>query len=86
MLIDKVGLAKSNIALITKKMVSDGLITKEKDEFDNRVIFFSITEKGKQKLDSSLEKLSFNFNRELSYKNNMKEIEKCLNQLKDYID
>lgn len=86
MLIEKVGLAKSNIALLCKNLISENLIKSEKDGFDSRIIFYSITEKGNNFLDETLNKMAFNFNREIAYKNNIKEIEQSLLNLKNLID
>ena len=86
MLINKIGLAKSNIALLCKNMVQENLLEKQKDEFDSRVIFYTITNEGEKMLNTSLEQMSFNFKRELAYKQKFKEIEQTLDLLKDLID
>lgn len=86
MLIDKLGLAKSNLALLCKSMIAEGLIEKRKDEFDNRVIFYTLTTQGKQVLDGSLNTMAENFTKQLAYKNKFKEIEVLLTNLKDLID
>lgn len=86
MLINKIGLAKSNIALICKNLIKEDLIKAERDHFDSRVVFYSSTQKGKEYLAKSLEKMSFNFKRELAYKQNLKEIEQALLVLKDLIN
>lgn len=86
MLIDKLGLAKSNLALLCKSMITEGLIEKRKDEFDNRVIFYTLTPQGKQVLDNSLNTMAENFTKQLAYKNKFKEIEVLLTNLKDLID
>lgn len=86
MLIDRLGLAKSNLALLCKSMISEGLIKKSKDEFDSRVVFYSLTDQGKQYLDNSLGLMAENFSKQLAYKNRFKEIEALLINLKDMID
>lgn len=45
-LIKKLGIAKSNLALLCKKMCDDGVIKAVKSEQDKRNIYYSITEKG----------------------------------------
>lgn len=86
MLIDRLGLAKSNLALLCKSMVQEGLIEKTKDEFDSRVVFYSLTENGKTMLENNLNLMAENFTKQLAYKNRFKEIEALLINLKDMID
>lgn len=47
-------LAKTNLALMTTEMAREGLITKDKQQFDKRVIHYSITELGKEYLNVRL--------------------------------
>lgn len=56
-LISKLGIVKSNLALLTRKMINDGLIESKHSLNDKRAITYSITPKGKQMLTSYLEKL-----------------------------
>ena len=81
-LIENLGLAKSNVAILCNQLLKEKLIEKIRDEFDNRGIFYSITQDGKNYLNEQLEKMTFNFSRQLDYKNNMKQIEKLVNELK----
>ena len=81
-LIDNLCLAKSNVAILCNQLLKEKLIEKTKDDFDNRSIFYSITKEGQKYLDEQLEKMTFNFSRQLDYKNNMKQIEKLVNELK----
>ena len=85
MLIDSLCLAKSNVAILCNQLLKENMIEKTKDEFDNRGIFYSITEKGRKYLDEQLDKMTFNFSRQLDYKKNMKTIEKLINELKKEI-
>ena len=57
-LVSKLGIAKSNLALMTKKMISDNLIYRQKSETDGRAILLSITPKGKKMLDDYLDKIA----------------------------
>src|SRR5574344_1868895 len=66
-LIDKLGLAKSNIALLCNSMCKEELIKKEKDTLDTRIIFYSLTLKGKEYLKKSIDIMTENFVRQLSY-------------------
>jgi len=54
LIICKLGIAKSNLAILATSMIEEGLITKIEDTFDRRVIYYSITEAGKQLLTESL--------------------------------
>lgn len=45
-------LAKTNLALLTGEMARDGLITKDKQPRDKRIIYYSLTEKGKEYLEA----------------------------------
>lgn len=47
-------LAKTNLALLTGEMAKEGLITKEKQLYDKRVIYYSITEAGREYLGARL--------------------------------
>lgn len=48
-------LAKTNLALLATEMASEGLITKDKQSYDKRVIYYSITEAGKEYLSARLD-------------------------------
>ncbi len=48
-------LAKTNLALLTGEMAKDGLITKEKQAYDKRIVYYSITDKGKKYLEARLD-------------------------------
>ncbi|MBR4124200.1 MAG: winged helix-turn-helix transcriptional regulator [Clostridia bacterium] len=81
-----VGLAKSNVALICGKLIEEGLVSKSKDSFDTREIFYSITDKGKKCLDEFLAKAQRNFESELAYKNNIKQIDAAIISLLQLVE
>ena len=83
---NKVGLAKSNIAILCNKLQNDGLIDKHRDGFDTREIYYSITEDGKKFLSDFLKKAKKNFEGELAYKNNMEQINMQVKDLLNLID
>ena len=58
LLISKLGIVKSNLALLTKSLIKDELIVSSKSLADKRAIVYSITEKGKQILDEHLSSIS----------------------------
>lgn len=77
----KVGLAKSNVTLACGKLVEEGLITKSHDNFDTREIVYSITDAGREYLNDFLTIAKKNFEGQLAYKNNMKEIKQAVDEL-----
>lgn len=54
-LIYELNMAKSNLALMAKKMISEGLIISSKEPGNNKQIYYSITEKGKKELSTKME-------------------------------
>lgn len=52
LLIDKLNIAKSNLAILCKGLIEEGLIVSEKDENDKRNIYYNITSKGKKELEN----------------------------------
>ncbi len=57
-LVSKLGIVKSNLALLTKKMIADGLIYSQKSLSDGRAITYQIAPKGKQMLNEYLDSLN----------------------------
>ena len=76
-----VWLAKSNVALLCNKLRDEGLIEKYKDSFDNRAIYYSITDAGLAELNKNLAQMNKNFKNELEYKNNLDEVSKISKKL-----
>lgn len=56
-IICKLGVAKSNLAILAGGMLEEGLIERIEDSFDKRVIYYSITAAGKELLAQSLKKI-----------------------------
>lgn len=81
----KVGLAKSNLAIVCAKMIEEGLILVAKDTLDARIKLYSLTEKGKKFLYDILNILNDNFVRELAYKNNFKQINEEIRKINELI-
>lgn len=54
MIIEKLGIKKSNFALLTSELENDGLIRMEQAEIDRRCRVMHLTEKGKAELESYL--------------------------------
>jgi len=49
-LIQKLNMAKSNLAIMAKKMVMEGLIVSSKEITNKKQVYYTITEKGKKEL------------------------------------
>ena len=79
-LISKLGIVKSNLALLTKKMIKDNLIIAKKSLYDKRSIFYSITPTGKKMLNEYLLELE-----KVIHKNEY-EVEQSLNKVLDYLN
>lgn len=59
-LINKLHIAKSNIALLCKQLILEQMITFVADIKDKRIIYYNLTEKGKTFLDEKLGKIQNN--------------------------
>ena len=58
MIIDKLGIKKSNFALMTRELEEEGLILSKQGEIDKRCRLMTLTEKGKQELSSYMANLN----------------------------
>jgi DNA-binding MarR family transcriptional regulator len=56
-LIAELNIAKSNLAILAKKMIKDGQIESHKDKLNKREIFYNITEVGKDMLQQKLDNI-----------------------------
>lgn len=81
----KVAIAKSNLAILCKKLIESEEIEKIKDCFDSRCVFYKLTEKGKKWLNDALIKMGENFNRELGYKDNLECVDKTVAKLNELL-
>ena len=59
-LIEKLYIAKSNLAPICKQLISEELIEARQDTIDRRIIYYSLTQKGKEYLNTKLETIGNN--------------------------
>lgn len=82
----EVGLAKSNVTLACGKLVMEGFITKSHDNFDIREVTYSLTDAGQEYLNDFLTIAKKNFEGQLAYKNNMKEIKQAVENLLDLVE
>lgn len=58
LLISKLGIVKTNLALLTKKMIKNNLISSQKSYTNQKAIFYEITSLGKQKLNEVLSQIA----------------------------
>ena len=84
-LMEKVGIAKSNVAIICNSLVKEKLILKSRDDFDTREISYKITENGREVLEKYLSKAQKNFKGELAYKNNIRQVEQSVKDLMELV-
>ena len=56
-LIGELNIAKSNLAILAKKMISDGIIESHKDKQNKREIFYNITDAGQEMLQEKLDNI-----------------------------
>ncbi len=62
MIIDKLGLKKSNFALMAKELENEGLVISKQGGIDKRCRMLVLTENGKKELSSYIAKLQTFFN------------------------
>lgn len=80
MIIDKLGLKKSNFALMTKDLENEGLVISKQGEIDKRCRMMFLTDKGKQELSCFMQSLNNFFGESNS------EIEHALETLSIYLN
>lgn len=80
MIIDKLGIKKSNFALMTKDLEAENLIVSRKGEIDKRCRLMALTEKGKNTLSEFISHLEKVFTEENS------EVEHALEILSSYLN
>ena len=80
MIIDKLGIKKSNFALMTRELENEGLIYSKQGEIDKRCRMLFLTEKGKEELGNYIKNLE-NF-----FHEDEKEVSSALNQLIIYLN
>ena len=56
-LIQELNIAKSNLAILAKKMIKDGQIESHKDKINKREIYYNITPLGKEILQKKLDNI-----------------------------
>lgn len=84
-LIELLGVAKTNLALISSELLINKLIKKQKDNLDKRLINYSLTEAGKQKAENVKDIINSNVNSSLEFKNKNDEINQLVQKLLDLL-
>lgn len=80
-LIDRLYVAKSNIALFCKQLLLEGLISSSQDLIDKRIIYYCLTQKGKEFLKSKLSFIQDNIDAAVDEGSKKK-----LNESMDYVN
>ena len=80
-IIDKLGMARSNLAIMCNKLTKDSLILKHKDSLNKKEIFYTITPAGLELLEEAYNKAENNFIKQ----RNKTKLKKLANDLKKLI-
>ena len=78
---NEVSIAKSNLAILCKKLQENGEIVKYKDMADGRCVRYKLTDKGRKYLQDMLDLMEKNFMAAVSYKNNIQDIKVVADKL-----
>lgn len=62
-LIEKLGMARSNLAIMCNKLVKSGLISKNKEPLNKKEIYYTLTDEGKSLLNENYEKAEQNISK-----------------------
>ena len=80
MIIEKLGIKKSNFALMTTELSAQGLVTLKQTEIDRRCRTISLTEKGREELNAYIKQI------EHCLGATSLEVERSINILLDYLN
>ena len=80
MIIDKLGIKKTNFALMTAELEKEGCIVIKKSNLDRRCRFVELTEKGRKEVDDYLKEL------DKSLGNTTPEVDKAVDILSAYLN
>lgn len=80
-LIHDLNMAKSNLALLAKKMINEGLIIRQKEVGNRKQIYYVITEKGKKELSVKMKAIENVFSSDS--KEMLKHLSKTVESLKN---
>lgn len=85
-LITKLGIAKSNLALLCRSMIEAGFMTCEKEENDKRNIYYEITAKGVAELNQYIDSISNDVGTIVSNDKEAKVMEKKLDDIIEFLN
>jgi len=77
----RLNMAKSNVALFCKKFINEGLVESNHDEEDKRIIYYCLTQKGKD----FVIKLLFSFDKFLIEKYKERDLKNIIDKSEDII-
>ncbi len=77
-LMDRLGMVKSNLALLARKCISEGLIEKSRRSSDNRALLYELTESGKEYINGLLGKIESKLRTVLTNENDAQAAEENL--------
>lgn len=80
-IIDKLGMARSNLAIMCNKLIKEGLISKHKDALNKKEIFYTLTTAGLEQLEEAYNKAETNFTKQ----RNKTKLKKLASELKKLI-
>ena len=80
MIIDKLGIKKSNFALMTKELELEGYAKSKQGEIDKRCRMMFLTQKGKAELSAFMQSMQSFFNE------NDNEVDKAIDTLSKYLN
>lgn len=82
-IISALGIAKTNLTILTSSMIKDGLIIKYKKPNDQRAVFYSITQKGKEHIGKLISYIDALFDKVIDDEETKN---KYINEITDIID
>ncbi len=84
-LTQRLKIAKSNIALMCKKLVENGYITQTPDLKDKRIVYYCLTNLGKDYLNEKLSEIQNNLEA-VCIKDNIDNINGCIQDLNEMLE
>ncbi len=80
-LINLLGVAKTNLVLLSNSLLDEKLIVKNKDEIDKRNIVYSITQEGEKRVEEIIFKINVYLNNQQKFKSNAEEINENIDKI-----
>lgn len=80
-LINLLGVAKTNLVLLSNSLLDEKLIVKNKDEIDKRNIVYSITQEGEKRVEEIIFKINVYLNNQQKFKSNAEGINENIDKI-----